>query len=318
MQKIILIKTHPSIQLAHLYEHLYCTRLKELFYEHGLYKYLDFAMSGTTFDHGGLVEIDIELYTPKAIALGSELQHQKISPDQTSISTTFTQILAEEEFPVNTTGLDNVSDTLLALDQLPWQHIDDFDVLDAKTSKQQKKPVYIDYSHHLPTRKITTKLLLNQEFTVQHRELIPLFRHLAKLITFTVQDQLSLMHGYYYDEVSFHSKVHRTYLQAILKVANLNNDTVDLERDIKHSKHIVNKLRSTGAFDRLLRELKMTSYSERFWVAPNTYDNFDETAVYIGSKGWQRLATPGNLASILENTTLEMQFGPHKLSSTLN
>ncbi len=261
MQKIILIKTHSSVQLAHLYEHLYCTRLKELFYEHKLYKYLDYALSGTTFNNGGLIEIDIELYTPRAIALSHLLQQQKISTNQAAVSTAFTQILAEEESSISTTGFEKVQKALVGLGKSAWQHIDDFDTFDAKAARQKRPPVYVDYSHRLPTRKITTTLSLERQFAATHRELIPLFRHIAKLVTFTTQDQLALEHGYYNDEVTFRSTAQRTHIKSILKIANLANETVDLSRDMAHYQAICNRMYTTNAFKTLLDELRSTSYT---------------------------------------------------------
>lgn len=318
MKKLILIKTHSSVQFAHLYEHLYCTRIKELFHQHKLYKYVDYSLEGTTFDHGGLIEINIECYTPDAVTLAGKLSFQRVSLADEDISKSLMQILAEEEAVINTSGMKKIKQALTALDSQPWQSVDEFEIFDAKSVRLlTKKPVYADYSHYVPTGKLFISLLLDQNFVRSHRELIPLFRHIAKIISFTANDLLANEQGYYFDEVTFQSTSQKTRLKSTLKLVKSNHTTADLVHHVNFYKALTKELLDTEAFERFLTELQRTSYTERHWSAPNTYDNFNETAVYIGARGWQYLATTANLALILDNISVEVRFGNQKHTSKI-
>jgi hypothetical protein len=104
MHRLILVKPSKYIQLAHLYEHMYCARVAAFLREHGLYARLDYWLTGKTY-YNGAIFIVLDLYTPKAVALAKQLPGLPIHLDTAAISAASSQILAEEERPIGTAML---------------------------------------------------------------------------------------------------------------------------------------------------------------------------------------------------------------------
>src|SRR5690554_3606901 len=133
MKSITLIKRHPSVQLAHLYEHLFVMRAKDLFFKKGLYKGLDYWITGTTFEQGGLVKVSYDLYSDAAIALEEDIQKNLLDlEDTTQISRALSQIVAEEPLVLQITNKQRLLKELGKLDNKPWLIDDEVDAIDTK------------------------------------------------------------------------------------------------------------------------------------------------------------------------------------------
>lgn len=312
MQQITLTKIHPNIQLGHLYEHLFCTQVKKLFYNHGLFKYLDYYLSGTVHEKGGIIEIEIEFYTAEALALVSQIPDLKISVDPADISTAFTQLLAEEEVVIETNGLDSVTATLIELQTKPWQDMDDFGILDTKSIRHTSMPIYINENKLLPSRRLEIRLHLDADFAANHRRLLPLFLQIAKIITFTAQDILASENGYYPGDVVFQSKKHTVYMKADLQVAHANDQFIELSEDLDQCKKMLAYIDTTNSLQRLVRELHTTSYAYNPHTSPNIKAILNETDIYIGSRGWHEIATRDNINLLLSHASIELVFGRKK------
>src|SRR5690606_23107792 len=97
MKSVTLIKHHSSVQLAHLYEHLFAMQAKRLFLEKGLYKGLDYWISGKTFDQGGIVKVECDLYSAAAMRLEKSIREISLQIDNPPlIARALSQIVAEE------------------------------------------------------------------------------------------------------------------------------------------------------------------------------------------------------------------------------
>ena len=174
MKRLILIKPSSSIDLAHLYEHIFCMHIEELFYNNHLFQYLDYSLVGKTY-HGSVVYVDLELYTENAIRLANEVSTLTLTLNKKVLFTAMVQLLAEEEEPLGSTGYDNVKRALEALHKQPWQNVDDIELVDAKEIRKKTSPFYIAEGKARPARKLTTSILLDPDFATSHRELLPLF-----------------------------------------------------------------------------------------------------------------------------------------------
>lgn len=93
--------------------------------------------------YGGIICIDIELYTEAAITLSDNLPTLAIELNEETISIAATQILAEKEEPIGGTGYDNVRRALEDLHKQPWQNIDDIALIDTKKIRKKTDPFYI-------------------------------------------------------------------------------------------------------------------------------------------------------------------------------
>ena len=107
MKRLALVKTSPEIQLGHLYEHIFCAHIHTLMRQHHLFPRLDYSVDGTTY-YGGIVHVDVELYTNAAIALTDQIIPLDITLNETTIFTATKQLLAEKEEPFDSAGYDNV------------------------------------------------------------------------------------------------------------------------------------------------------------------------------------------------------------------
>jgi hypothetical protein len=316
MKRLILIKQSNAIDLAHLYEHIFCMRIEEFFYNKHLFQYLDYSLVGKTY-HGGVVYIDLELYTQAAISLAKELQALAITLDEATITTAVMQLLAEEEEPLSGTGYDDVKQALETLHEQPWQDIDDVELVDVKGVRRRTKPFYIAEGKPLPARKLITGVLIDTAFAATHRELLPLFRQFAWLINSTLQGALPEANGYYSLKDVYKNTKETIGLFNTFKVANTNDMDVQLPDDLETCLEVVHDLQQYGAFAHYMDELCNLSYYDRPNLAPNLEKNYEDTLIFIGPKGWQKIATNENYELLLKHMSIEVKFGRDKVSQAL-
>ena len=315
MRQITLIKVHPNIQLGHLYEHIFCTQIKKIFYDNGLFKYLDYYLKGTVYDKSGIIEIDLGLYTAEAQALAPQIAQIEISYTPEIISTAFTQLLAEEEQPIATDGLDAITTALAALHDQPWKNIDDFDLFDTKNTRRTSTPIRIADNSSLPSRRLEMRLHLDTEFANSHRELLPLFLQIAKVLAPTAQDALASNNGYYSGEMDLKFSKQHLYMKADMQVAHANDDSVDIHEDLELSKKTFTHITASGSLRRLISELQNLSYTHAPDLSPNIQDVLNETGIYIGTKGWSAIATNDNVTQLLTHMSIEIIFGRKREAS---
>jgi len=315
MKRLILIKQSNSVDLAHLYEHIFCMRIEKFFSEKHLFPYLDYSLVGKTYR--GVVYIDLELYTEVAITLANELSSLSITFNEETFTTAATQLLAEEEEPLASTGYENVKQALEELQKRPWQNIDDIEFIDAKKIRKKTGSFYIAEGKARPARKLTTGILLDVEFAASRRELLPLFRQFAWLLTSTLQGALPEAYGYYSLKDLYKNTKKTVGLFNIFKVGDADDIQVDLSDTLKTCLEVTRDLQQYGAFTDYMKELRKTSYYNRPNLAPNLEKNYEDTLIFIGPKGWQKIATNENYELLLKHMRIEVKFGRKKVSRAL-
>ncbi|HET6746918.1 MAG TPA: hypothetical protein VFH06_02305 [Candidatus Saccharimonadales bacterium] len=315
MKRLILIKQSSAIQLGHLYEHIFCAHIDTFLYEHHLFSHLDYSLTGKTY-YGGIVAIDIELYTDAAIKLSNRLSSLAIELNEEIISIAATQILAEKEEPVGGTGYDNVKQALEELHKQPWQNIDEVECIDTKSIRKKTGPFYIAEGKPLPARKLTASILLDDKLAASHRELLPLFRQFAWLMTSSFQGVLADTYGYFSHEDVYKDRSPVGVINTF-KVANDNASEVDLSDILATCLEVVRDLQQYGAFTRYMDELCKASYYNHSGLAPNLEKNYEDTFIFIGPKGWRKIATDENYRLLLKHMSIEVKFGRDKISQPL-
>ena len=123
MKRLILTKQSLTIQTAHLYEHLFCMHITTFFDKNALFPQLDYSLNGKTY-HGGIIVVDIELYTFAAIKIASQIAGLEIDINETTLKTALSQILAENEEYIESTGYEQIANALTDIQRQPWQDID--------------------------------------------------------------------------------------------------------------------------------------------------------------------------------------------------
>lgn len=302
---VTLIKRHPSAQLAHLYEHLYLAQIKQLFYTNGLFKYVDMALLGITWDAGALIQVEVNLYTPAARALSPQLSLLSIDMNNDAITTALLQIMAEEDAEIYIKDKVKIRPELKKLQGKPWQSIDTFDSFDAKNVRTHAGPLYLTNTKASKPHQLITTISLEKNFLKKHRELIPLFRHVAKCINFTTQDQLSETHGFYNGEQSFA----RDKLTAELLLHRRNPIKINLKELLAEQQQIAAYMHENNAFEHLSIWLQNSSYANNPYNAPSSEDQYHDTHTYTGEKGWQRLATKQNIGLLLGHIVVKVRYG---------
>lgn len=315
MKHLILIKQSPAIQLGHLYEHIFYSHVDTFFCKHHLFPYLDYLLIGKAY-YGGIVCIGIELYTKEAIALSSAIPDLAIDINKTTISIAASQILAEKEERIGSTGYDDIKRDLKDLHARPWQNIDDIELIDTKKVRTKTGSFYIAEGKPLPAKKLTVSIVLNAEFAKVHRELLPLFRQLSLLVILSLQETLADTYGYYSLEDKYKNNGTAS-LSNIFKVPHGAGADVDLSDILQTSIKVVQNLQQYDAFERYMSRLHRTSYYDNPILAPRLERNYEDTLIFIGAKGWRQIATKQNCYDILKNATLEVKFGKDKVSTQI-
>lgn len=313
MQRFTLIKQYSSVQLAHLYEHLFCNAAKSFLYQQGLFKYLDFNLYGTTYEQGGIVEIDVEIYTPYVRSAILSLDQLPVQLDNKSVHLALMQIIAEEGhfFSDETYDYEAILKELAELDRVNWQQIDDFKALDTNTIRRRNDPLCLSNTPYR-SRKLVTTISLDADIAKEHRTLLGLFRHATELILPTVADQLSIQLGYYAEGDIFKSRT----AKVDLLVAGTEEDT-NLEEYLDTLQDTIKFQIEKEAFSRLLESLQNLSHANNNPITWNTTDILKKTGVMIGAKGWQQLATHENLALLWPHMSIEVKLGRQKLTAKL-
>ena len=316
MKRLILLKQSPAVQLGHLYEHIFCAHVDMFLYEHHLFPQLDYSLVGRTF-YGGVVYIDIELYTKAALELTVAIATLPIVFNETTISIAASQLLAEKEEPYSSTGYDNVKQALESLHHQPWRNIDEVELIDVKKTRRRTNPFYVAEGKPLPARKLITGVLLDADFAVLHRELLPLFRQFAWLITASLQGVLADTYGYFSFEDMYKSGKITVGLYNVFKVADVHDEDIDLSDNLETCLEIVRDLRQYEAFTRHMDELRKTSHYDDSNAAPNLEKIYEDTLIFIGPKGWQKIATDENYELLLKHMSIEVKFERQKVSQSL-
>ena len=314
MKRLILVKQSSAIQIAHLYEHIFCMHVGDFFWEKQLVPHVDYALNGKTY-HGGIIVIDISLYTAQAIAVADQIADISIEMNERTVKIALAQLIAEIEEPFESMGYQAIADYLLALDVLPWQLMDDVTSIDVKQVRRAAGPLYIVEGASIASRKLTATAILPKEFAASHRNLLPLFRQIAWVIISSWQYKIADGYGLFSFDDWYMTHKNGVSVSNVFKVARTND--IDVPAVLTTCRETVDDLRRSGAFERFMNELQGVSYYERSDSAPMYEDNYESTLLFLGSKGWQEVATRENCDTVLKNMMVEISFKKDKVSKRL-
>jgi hypothetical protein len=309
MKRLTLVKTSKSIQLGHLYEHIYYARIVAHFRKNHLYQHLDYSVEGETYDNG-ILYIGLELYTQEAMAFAEIVFRLDVDFSKDVVSIAATQILAEKEQPLDSSGVEDVLHGLKELQSQPWQNIEDIYTLDTKAIRKTARPFYIVEGDSLPARKLIVKLTVKPKFILSNRNLLPLFREVAGLIHANLRDNLADQYGYYAPKSSTATK-NELSTRMVYKVAHDNDDHIEecLDTVLK----VVNEMYSHQGFSRYMTELDKASFFDRL----SSESAYKDVSIIIGPAGWQDITTRQNCELLLQNMIVELRVGRQQLSSVL-
>ncbi len=317
MKNLTLIKQHPCVQLGHLYEHLFMRELNKFFYERNLFKHLDYAATGTTYEQGGIISVDVELYTEQTLVFEQELQHIPIDfgPHNQTVSLELARMSAEKEDKLYITDKQLVLSMLQELDNTPWLHIDTINQIDTTKIRHKFDPIYTTNIPQTKPRQLHVTLNLDEEFAKNNRQVAPLFNLIARIYALAFESQLAAHFGFYGDDLDGRPRP----LTVRRKLVALRQYTADIDMSTltQLASSVSKYVFSSEVIDRIARSLRNTNYRDDILSAQSIDRIITETGVLTGSAGWRAIATAKNINDILANTSLTIKFGRQKITRPL-
>ena len=286
MQNITLIKHHPSVQLAHLYEHLFLMDANELLNSRGLFKWLDFTLNGTTYEQGGIVAIEFKTYNEQAKKCIPDLRNIKPSFSESRVNKALMQLHAEEYYQLKTSNIEVITKELKAMDDMKWESLDELKVIN--TSSIQRKQAPLHATRQVDDQPITTTVSLEVDPQVVEADPLALaiFTIAARMILLTANYKIVTETGSY----SWHlyaQLLGKRVSVDILTGARFRKYKPDLDQAGRIVQDAFGSMQRSEAFDRLVNELHNTSYDYGSSKAPDYEQLLTDTGILIGSKGWK-------------------------------
>jgi hypothetical protein len=317
MKNITLIKQHSCIQLGHLYEHLFMRRVDDLFREHKLYRNLDYSTYGTTFHGSGIISIDIDLYTPEALALETKITDLKIEfgDHNRNISLELMRIIVEEAYGIYIGDKKMILTELKSLDTQPWQHLDQITQLDTRTIRRKTMPIYETNTRAPKPRTMHLILSLDKKFASEHRTLLPLFNVVGRMAVLSIERKIGATFGGYGGEL--HSKAKPITVTHELFFSPDVATEIDMDKILELQQEVTKEVFSHQTIARLAHTLQTTSYRDDVYSAHSFERIIDETGVLTGLLGWRKIALPENILRVLDHTSIEIKLGRRKVSVPL-
>lgn len=315
MESIILIKQHKNIQLAHLYEHLFTFALNNFFYSKDVFRYLDYSANGTTYHQGGLIEIEIELYTEKARKYINDISGVKLDFGalDDEVMKALSQISAEEPKLLEIKDKNNVIFELMALDNVAWQDMNDVELINTREFRQSHSPIRFSKEEVRKPRELHISFTLNEEIDQKQPQLFPLFIFLSRFLTQSTYYFTGFEHGLYPADI--YGKKLSTFSLLLCAQKDVKNlDITKVEQTIIQT---IQKVLTDETIGRIIEDLASVDFRKQYYTAPNHERYLDDSGFLIGASGWKKLATRQNIQHILNNTRLEVKFGRKSFTKPL-
>ncbi len=314
MKNIVLIKQHPCVQLGHLYEHLFLRAVNEFFYRQGLYKALDYAAHGTTFEEGGVITVDIELYSDEAVAQTSAIEqlHIDFGDENKNVLLALYQIGAEEEWTVGITDGQKVLDELILLDQQRWQSIDELTVIDTRTIRRKNPPIYLTVDRQPKPRKLHVSLKHDKELNALQAAL---FNSVSRVLLLTVTNKIVEQYGFYAGELR--GTPSPLSVTSELLVFPILWKDIDIDEVLISAEKVLNQMITPTTIERIAHDVGVVDYLDHSRLAPDFERILNQTRVIVGAAGWNSIATPDEIGAILAGAELVIKKGRQTKEVTL-
>lgn len=295
-----LVKPTKSIQLGHLYEHLICLELMDIFKSHGLYLHSDYDLLAKMY-YGGMIYFEVTCYTENHPVVSEILPKIKINYDK-YLDSAISTLYAEHQRELKVSPKAELIKLLEQLHSQPWTSLDDLGSIDANDFMD--KPSGIDFKNDdfIKLKKFTLSVTYNNPD--EDLLVIPLVRQALKIISYNISNAIADKYGMFSNYDSF-KKVKSGYkLGNTMTTGLIDYDTKDC-LNIAHDFFL--EMKNSGVFERFIDQLQNLSLSMRPEASPNFENSYENTLVFTGTKGWKDIATRNNLERILNNITFKVR-----------
>lgn len=305
MKNTIIVKNHPSVQLAHLYEHLFVQRVNEFLYEKGVFRLLDYSLSGTTYEEGGIIVVDYGAYTKRAARYCNDIAKLSIEfgSDKDNVSKALLQIIAEESHTLRVKDIDMVIRELEGLNNSPWINIDSLVYINTRSIRAKNHPIYLTNEKAKKPQISKVSISLDKDFSNNNQELIPLFVVLSRAFLSNIAPHFSKTFATYPGEIYINNRG-STVLHEFHTAQNPY--CVDFNAtDLRHvAREVINNIVTSNLQRRICDDLTHVSYFNNPESAPGYEHMITGTKILTGSEGWKRIATPRNVDLILTHSSI--------------
>ena len=315
MKNTILIKHHSSVQLAHLYEHLFLIKANELLNQRGLFKWVDFTLNGTTFEQGGVISVDFKTYNDMAADCLPDILKLRLEFDEPLIAKALMQIHAEELYELKAGSLAVIKKQLGVIDSMEWQSLDELKIWNAKGIKRTSYPLHLTrVESETP---VTTKvsLELNQGFSDKDPLNLALFNIMARFILITATYDIAKETGSYSYQVYSQLSGKKVVVE-LLTASIFRSKSPDMQEIITYIQDTIQNMKHHGAFKRLEADLQGVSYYRNGPQAPDYEQILNDLGLVVGSKGW-RMVDEEYIENVLKHVCIEVRRSQNILQAPL-
>ncbi len=309
MKTIVFIKAYPIIQIGHMYEHLYAIALVEKLRNHKLYEFVDYYLSGHTYD-SGVVELEIEVYSTAVEEVISKLN--SISPimDEDEIMNVWNAIEAEERSFLGFTSHEEIKSSLQDINNQEWQRLDKIDFIKKLVIPDDQSPLYTAEGKYRGSNSLQITFSFKLQNDQQDTELLPLFDQVSRAIGYNAQYMITRELGLYYENIEgkYEAGEMKTYLE-FLAYPEFEMDAKDIHDDIVD---LIDELKNGGMFKRLVSLLAPSDATSYKLFRPGLKNIYERTNQIIGGEGWNRIVTNENVEYLLKNMVIEVSRIPLK------
>lgn len=303
--KLIKIKRHNSVQIAHLYGNIVYSRINELFYIDGLCPFVDYTLVRHDFSQG-IIHLDLELHTEQAIELADEILTLDINVEHKILIQSLSQLIAQNEQPLNSIRYRAMKVELEKIHAQPWQDIDDAKLTDAANTPMVPGSLYVIEGDSFPATKLTTTVLISPDFAAQHRQLLPLFRQCALLVANSFTFDLNDFLGYYSEKLEYICTDQTISLSNSFKVAY--DDEADPDNVLRICRETLEYFHERDVFVRLTTELCSAS---------SPHHALEATDARMTTRDWEKIATDKNCELILQHMSIEVKYEGRQVQAPL-
>lgn len=278
-----------------------------------LYLHSDYDFVGKTY-HGGLIYFELTQYANKHTNLYNLLSKISIEFDKNTVDTGISQLVAEMETSYENNGYENVVTELKKIHEKQWINLDDFGSIDTKSFRRELYP-FLAHSVTIKSKKLKLKIIYKEPLCDNERNILPLFRQVSHLIMVNLENAICDTYGYFSLEDSFKAIKNRYELTNVLCIGPVG--AIIDKKIVNYAQNLVKSMIRDDVFTRFSSQLRLLSYEKRHEETVNFERNYEDTLIFIGSKGWKSITTLENIDLLLKKSTFEFSSGKQKISAPI-
>jgi hypothetical protein len=311
--RIRLYKIYPKPVTNHIYEHLFVTTMWRYFDSKGLINGIDYSYTATAF-HGGLICLDLDLYSLDAQNLVPQISKLNVSTDKNSLISAITEVCAENEqrFSGNQSDLDALENDIAVLNSITWDDIENTEVITMKNIKLHKNG---DLSlKDMASSSFSNALMsvsVASDFIKHNKSLVPLIKIIQGLLVRRLgYEVIPETLGWYAYDFTTDQAASYVHLHA--------RKTAEVDASV--AMRACKKYLKTYITDEYVSDLQ----SKLSKINADTYFNLDHYGLYedhniiFGQKYLQSTDVLSSIDTVLENIVVKVSYRGKKIEESLS